>query len=199
MKNFTKEKLKILYNSGLSMKDISDKEHLSYSSVRYWINKYKIPRRSWSDATYVKRNPDGDPFEIKKRLNKKNIELKNLGLGIYWGEGDKSPNNTSVRLGNTDPFLLKKFREFLRTIYNVKEERIKYSLILFNDVKETTAVNFWKEHLGIKRKQLGKIIIIPPQGKGTYKRKSKYGVLIIIFSNKKLKEQILNDIKNLYI
>jgi len=199
MKRLSKEKLKILYNSGLSMKDISDKEHLSYPSVRYWINKYKIPRRTWSDATYVKRNPDGDPFKIKKRLNKKDIELKNLGLGLYWGEGDKSPNNTSVRLGNTDPFLLKKFREFLRTIYNVKEKKIKYGLILFNDVKETTALNFWKKYLGIKRKQLGKITIIPPQGKGTYKRKSKCGVLIVIFSNKKLKEQILNDIKNLYV
>jgi len=199
MKRLSKEKLKILYNSGLSMKDISDKEHLSYPSVRYWINKYKIPRRTWSDATYVKRNPDGDPFKIKKRLNKKDIELKNLGLGLYWGEGDKSPNNTSVRLGNTDPFLLKKFREFLRTIYNVKEKKIKYGLILFNDVKETTALNFWKKYLGIKRKQLGKITIIPPQGKGTYKRKSKCGVLIVIFSKKKLKEQILNDIKNLYV
>ena len=33
--------------------------------IRYWINKYKIPRRSWSDATYVKRNPD------LKKLRKK--------------------------------------------------------------------------------------------------------------------------------
>ena len=196
MKNLTKEKFKSLYNGGLSMKDISAKENLSYPLVRYWINKYKIPRRSWSDATYVKRNPDGDPFKIKKKLNKKDIGLKNLGLGIYWGEGDKSPNNTSVRLGNTDPFLIKKFREFLRKIYSVKEEKIKYGLILFNDSKESTAVNFWKKYLGIKRKQLGKITIIPPQGKGTYKRKSAYGVLTIIFTNKKLKQMILSEIDN---
>src|SRR3989344_8051785 len=142
MKRLSKEKLKILYNSGLSMKDISDKEHLSYPSVRYWINKYKIPRRTWSDATYVKRNPDGDPFKIKKRLNKKDIGLKNLGLGIYWGEGDKSPNNTSVRLGNTDPFLIKKFREFLLKIYRVKKKKIQYGLILFNDIQESVAVSF---------------------------------------------------------
>lgn len=198
MKSLTKEKLKSLYNSGLSIKDISDKENLSYSLVRYWVNKYKIPRRSWSDATYAKRNPDGDPFKVKEKLNKKEVELKGLGLGIYWGEGDKSPNNTSVRIGNTDPFLIKKFREFLRKIYQVKEAKFSYGLILFNDVEEIRAVNFWKKHLRIERKQLGKITIIPPQGKGTYKKKSEHGVLMMSFTNKKLKEHILNEIKNIY-
>ena len=181
------------------MQDISEKENLPYTTVRYLMSKYNIPRRSWSDATYAKRNPDGDPFEIRERLNKKDVGLKNLGLGIYWGEGDKSPNNTSVRLGNTDPFLIKKFREFLRKIYKVKEEKIKYGLILFNDVKKSVAVNFWKKHLGVEKKQLGKITIIPPQGKGTYKKKSEYGVFIMYFTNKKLKEIILKEIKSLRV
>ena len=76
MKTLTKEKLKSLYRSGLSVKDISDKEKLSYTSVRYWMSKYKIPRRSWSDATYSKRNPDGDPFKVKEKLNKNETKLK---------------------------------------------------------------------------------------------------------------------------
>lgn len=197
MPKIHKEKLKKLYNKGLSIKDIADREKLPYSFVRYWMTVYKIPRRSWSEATYVKRNPDGDPFEIKINLSRREAELKNLGLGIYWGEGDKSPNNTSVRIGNIDPFLLKKFREFLRKIYTVREEKLKYNLILFNDVDESIAVDFWEKHLDIKRHQLGKITIIPPQGKGTYKRKSQFGVLIVIFTNKKLKDVILGEIKNI--
>ncbi len=180
------------------MQEISDKTEWSYHQVTYWMSKYNIPRRSRSEATYVKRNPNGDPFKIKNELNKKEIELRGIGLGIYWGEGDKSLNNTSVRIGNTDPFLIKKFREFLRKIYKVKEEKFSYGLILFNDIKESKAVNFWKKNLGIKRKQLGKITIIPPQGKGTYKKKSEYGVITIIFTNKKLKEQILGEIKKMY-
>lgn len=177
------------------MMDIAKRESVSYFSIRYWMSVYKISRRSWSEATYAKRNPEGDPFEVKSNLSKEEIALKNLGLGIYWGEGDKSENNTSVRLGNTDPFLLKKFREFLRKIYCVREEKIKYNLILFNDIKESDAVKFWNRHLGVRREQLGKITIIPPQGKGTYKRKSQNGVMIIIFTNKKLKEIILREIK----
>lgn len=196
MEKITKEKLENLYGNGLSMQDISEKINIPHTTVRYLMSKYNIPRRSWSDATYVKRNPDGDPFLIKEKLSNNDKELKALGLGIYWGEGDKSPNNTSVRLGNTDPFLLKKFREFLRTIYSAKEEKIKYGLILFNDAKESDAVAFWENHLGIKRSQLGKITIIPPQGKGTYRKKSKNGVLIINFTNKKLKQIILSEIEN---
>lgn len=198
MKRISKNELEKLYNSGLSIKDISDRKNVPYSSVRYWMNEYKIPRRSQSEATYVKRNPDGDPFKIKNIFTNEENELKNLGLGIYWGEGDKSENNTSIRVGNTDVFLLKKFREFLKKIYLVKEEKIKYNLILFNDANEDVAVNYWREHLGIVRSQLGKITIIPPQGKGTYKKKSSTGVMIIIFTNKKLKEIILKEIRKFY-
>ncbi len=193
-----KNKLERLYRSGLSMKEISDKTGWNYHPVTYWMINYNIPRRSRSEATYIKRNPNGDPFKIKTKLSRKESELKALGLGIYWGEGDKSPYNTSVRLGNTDPFLIKKFREFLRKIYRAKEEKFCYGLILFNDIKESKAVSFWKKHLEIKRKQLGKITIIPPQGKGTYRKKSEYGVLTISFTNKKLKEQILGEIKKIY-
>jgi hypothetical protein len=51
--------------------------------------------------------------------------------------------------------------------------------------------------MDIKRNQLGKITIIPPQGKGTYKKKSQFGVFTIIVSNKKLKEQIFKMIKEI--
>lgn len=198
MNNLKKGKLESLYKSGLSIKEISDSQKIPYWTVRYWMSRYGIERRSWSDATYFKRNPEGDPFKVKTHLNKEEIGLKNLGLGIYWGEGDKSLNNTSVRLGNIDPFLIKKFREFLLRIYLVKKEKIQYGLILFNDINELEAIKFWVNHLDIKKEQLGKIVIIPPQGKGTYKRKSQYGVLSIIFTNKKLKGIILEEIKNIH-
>lgn len=199
MKNLSFEKLKNLYTKKhLSAFEIARIFNCSENKINYWLRNYNIQKRNISDAIYLKHNPNGDPFKVKNRFNKKELELKGLGLGIYWGEGDKSSNNTSVRLSNTDPFLIKKFREFLRKIYQVKEEKFSYGLILFNDIKKSKAVNFWKKHLGIKRKQLGKITIIPPQGKGTYKKKSKYGVLVIIFTNKKLKEQILGEIKEMY-
>jgi len=192
-----KEKLERLYRGGLSMMEIAKEVGYSPSGVKHWMDKYNIPRRSWSEATYVKRNPNGDPFKIKNKLNLKESELNGLGLGIYWGEGDKSSNNTSVRLSNTDPTLIKKFKEFLVKIYGVKKEKFRYSLVMFNDGDKIKAVKFWEAHLGIKRNQLGKIVIIPPQGRGTYKEKNQFGVLTITVSNSKLKEKILEELKQI--
>jgi len=185
-----KEKLEKLYKNGLSMVEISDKTGWKLEKVVYWMRKFNIPRRSMSEATYVKRNPNGDPFKIKNKLNKNEILLKGIGLGLYWGEGDKSNNNTAVRISNTDPQLIKKFREFLLKICGVKKKKFGYYLTLFNDCDEKEAINFWERHLGIKNDQLGKIIRIPPQGKGTYRKKNQFGVLNIVVTNKKLKEKI---------
>jgi len=198
MKNLTEEKLKVLYlGDKKSVAEIAKIFKCSERGIDYWLKKYIIPKRTISEAAYVKWNPNGDPFKIKEKFNNKEIELRGIGLGIYWGEGDKSPNNTSVRVSNTDPFLIRKFRDFLRGIYNVKEEKIQYGLILFNDSKKSRAIKFWENHLEIKRNQLGKITIIPPQGKGKYRKKSEYGVITIIFTNKKLKEHILTEIRNI--
>jgi len=192
-----KEKLERLYNKGLSMMEIAERERCSHSSIRYWMGRYDIPRRSWSEATYKKRNPKGDPFKIKQRLNKSDILLRGLGLGLYWGEGDKSANNTQFRMSNSDPFLIKKFREFLIKICGVRIEKIKYSLVIFNDGNKLKAINFLKKYLKIKKNQLGKVINIPSQGKGTYKEKNQFGVLTITVSNSKLKEKILEELKQI--
>lgn len=179
------------------MMEIAKKVDFSPSGIKYWMEKYNIPRRSWSEATYVKRNPNGDPFKIKNKLTRSEVSLKGLGLGLYWGEGDKSVNNTQVRISNTDPQLVKKFKEFLIKICGVKEEKFKYSLVMFNDGNKRQAIKFWEDQLGIKEYQLGKIVIIPPQGKGTYKKKSQFGVLTITVCNKKLREKILEQINQI--
>lgn len=131
----------------------------------------------------------GDPFKIKINLSSEEKELKGLGLGIFWGEGNKV-NKSGVRVGNTDPNLIKKFIEFLIIICGVKKEKLRYSLTLFNDSDIDAALKFWSSQLNISINQLGNPIIIPPQGKGTYKNKSKHGVLVVGCYNNKLKKWI---------
>ncbi len=181
------------------MQEISDRTGWSYHRVTYWMNKYNISRRSQSEAAYIKWNPNGDPFKIKDKLNVKETELKGLGLGIFWGEGFKRTKST-VRVGNTDPELLKKFIEFLDKICGVKKEKLKFSLQIFNDLKRNKALNFWVNRLNIKPSQFYKIIVTPSRGKGTYKKKISYGVLTINFNNTKLKKIIdvmIDDLRTL--
>ena len=100
-------------------------------------------------------------------------------------------------MSNSDPQLIKKFREFLVKICGVKKEKFGYYLTLFNDCDKEKAIKFWIQHLGIRRNRLGKIIKIPPQGKGTYRKKNQFGVFNITVTNKKLKEEIFRMINEL--
>ncbi len=184
------ESLLGLYSQGKSMSDIANYLHCSVNTVVYWMNKYGIKRRGLSDALYLKLNPSGDPFNIKTELSMQDSFLFGLGLGIYWGEGEKTSKG-KVRVANSDATLILNFRRFLKEICQVFPERLNYSIISFNDSNVTEVRKYWSGILEISGNKFGKIVQIPPQGKGTYKKKSQYGVCIIEVSNIKLKRWMM--------
>ncbi len=187
------DQLSKLYSSGLSMADISKQLHISIHKVAYWMEKNKIPRRTLSDAIYLKHNPNGDPFTFTPPNTPDSIKLYGLGLGLYWGEGNKA-NLTAVKLGNTDPELLKTFIEFLEKIYRVKRQNLKFGLQIFTDIDENEALSYWIKKLNVKKEQFYKTVVTLSGSLGTYRHKSKYGVVIIHYHNKKLRDILVNSI-----
>ncbi|HUD03233.1 MAG TPA: hypothetical protein VMR51_00330 [Patescibacteria group bacterium] len=186
----TRETLNTMYNiQNASMMDIARILGCSQHKVVYWMNKHQIKRRSISDAIYQKHNPSGDPFVIKPIKTKKEAMLLGLGLGLYWGEGNKS-NMYSVRLGNTDPELIKTFMKFLTDLFDAKKEKMRFSLQIFSDINPEKALDFWINHLNVSPIQFCKVIITKSGSIGTYRNKSVYGVLTIHFHNKKLRDII---------
>jgi len=183
-----KEKFEKLYNSGLSMMEIGKEVGRSLSGVKYWMDKYNIPRRSRGEANYLKYNPQGDPFKIKKLKSQKDIELFNLGIGLFLGEGTKK-NKFKVVLTNSDPKIIKLFLAFLKNICGVKEDKIKAALNVFDDINLQEALNFWQKETGIPQSRFVKTIVRKSKD-GTYKNKSKYGTITIYVSNIKLKQLI---------
>jgi len=194
----SKQILSDLYlKNGKSMKEIAETLNFSHHKVAYWMEKYKISRRSKSDATYTKRNPNGDPFLFQPSNTVEEGILFGLGLGIYWGEGTKSDLG-SVRVGNTDPDLLKIFIQFIEKIHGIKREKIHFGLQIFSDISPSDAVLFWSKKLNIKKSQFQKTIVVTPsRGRGTYKKKMKYGVLTVYVHNKKLRNALIQEIENL--
>jgi len=183
LENLYKEK-------GLSVPLISRNLGYSEHKINYWLRKHNIPKRSISEAIYIKNNPNGDPFKIKNISTLEDAKLWGLGVGLYWGEGNKKSKD-SVRLGNTDPALIRKFLEFIVKILGVNKSKIRFGLQVFSDMPKTKVLKFWLEQLkffGIKREQFYKVTITPARSLGTYKEKSKYGVLSIYFANTKLKK-----------
>jgi len=183
-----KQNLEKLYKSGLSMMEIANRTGCNYKKVVYWMQKCKIPRRSWSEATYMKRNPNGDPFKIKILKSEKDFELFNLGIGLYLGEGDKR-DTSQIKLANTNPKILNIFLKFLRDICNVQESKINTELNIFDDIDLQKALAFWQRKTDLKRSQLKNSQIRKSRG-GSYKNKSKYGTLTIYVCNTKLKKII---------
>lgn len=172
-----------------SMQEIADTLRCSLHKVAYWMEKYKIKSRPRSEAMYVKYNPHGDPFRFQIPQTIEEAKLFGLGLGLYWGEGTKA-SQYAIRLGNADSQLIKKFIEFLAKFFNIKKEELQFGLQIFSDINSEIALDFWIKTLRIRRSQIYKPIITKSGSVGTYRHKSKYGVLTVMYHNKKLRELI---------
>ncbi|MFH0955674.1 MAG: hypothetical protein V1801_00435 [Candidatus Falkowbacteria bacterium] len=162
----------------------------SPNRINYWLAQYKISKRTISDAIYIKHNPDGDPFKFIPPENIEDAKLFGLGLGLYWGEGNKANKNT-VRLGNSDAALLNKFIEFLIKFFNINKKDLKFHLHIFSDIDVNEALTYWVKKLKISKKQFYKPMITLSGSLGTYKNKSKFGVVTVYYGNIKLKNKLI--------
>jgi len=167
----------------------------SEHKVNYWLEKHVITKRNISEAVYARMNPDGDPFSFIPPKNMKEAELFGMGLGLYWGEGNRANKNT-VRLGNSDPELMEAFIIFLEKFFKVKRKSLKFHLHLFTDIEANEAFSYWMKNLKIAKNQFYKPTITRTGKLGTYKKKSKYGVLTACFSNTKLRNIIVGLLKS---
>lgn len=179
-----------------SAMEIAKLTHRAPGTIDFWLKEYKIPKRSISEAIYVKRNPKGDPFEVMKPKNIDQAILYGIGLGLYWGEGNKL-NKTSIRLGNTDPRLVKKFMEFLLSTFKIHKNKLHFGLQVFSDMDADKALTFWIRELRFPKKQFQKVVVTKSRGKGTYGKKTKYGVLTVYYNNKKLRDILCGMIEKM--
>lgn len=190
----TRKQLEKLYLAKrMSMMEISRYLGCSHHKIAYWMNEYNIQRRTISDAVYTRSNPDGDPFKIIVPKTPNELILYGLGIGLYWGEGNKA-NRNAVRLGNTDPKIIKSFMVFLVTLCGVKKESLKFGLQIFSDADPLDALSYWTGSLGVKPQQFNKPIITKSGSVGTYRNKNSYGVVTIYFGNTKLRNILVDKI-----
>lgn len=180
-----------------SVAEIAKILNCSQNKINYWLKKFEIPKRSLSEAMYCFKNPLGDPFALRQPKSFEEAILFGLGLGIYWGEGDKRGKN-GIRLSNTDPRLIKSFIRFLKTFLGIDKNRLKFSIQIFSDISPLESLKYWMKELKMKKEQFYKPQVIKVRGKGIYKYKSKYGVIIVYFNNIKLKKLICEMIENFH-
>ena len=146
-----------------------------------------IEKRSISDAVYARCNPNGDPFKFFAPITPEDFRLFGLGVGLYWGEGTKADKN-QVRLGNSDPKLILAFMKFLKRFFGIDKNNFKFHLHTFSDIDTKEAMDFWKKELGVGVSQFYKPTVTRSGKLGTYRKKSRYGVITVHFSNTKLRD-----------
>ncbi len=191
------DKISYLYSyEKLSAKEIAVRLKCAPSTVDYWLNKLKVKKRSISEASYLKHNPNGDPFSLRHLSKPKDYFIFGLGLGLYWGEGTKS-NISSIRLGNTDPDLIQHFILFLKKIYNIDQRKLKFGLQIFSNMDSGKALKFWMSKLQVPKGSFQKVVVTPKRGVGTYTRKIEHGVLTVYFNNKKLRDILCGEIEKM--
>jgi hypothetical protein len=176
-----------LYKKGNSAAEIGNELGISWRKVIYLMEKHNIRRRSRSEATYRKLNPEGNPFKIKRNLSKEEEQLKTIALGLYLGEGTKS-NSISVRLSNSDPNLINIFLKFLKNICGVKTQKIKLWLTLHSDISATEAKLYWSQCLNIPLSRFSESVIVNHRGNGFFRKSSLYGTATVCVHNMKLRK-----------
>jgi len=113
-----------------------------------------------------------------------------------WGEGNKR-NKFSIRLGDTDPKLIKKFLEFLVKVCGIKQYKLRFGLQIFSDAPPRRVLKFWLKELKVPSSRFQKVIVTPARSIGTDKKKSQYGVLTVNYCNKKLRNIICGMLEDM--
>lgn len=192
-----KKILQSLYNTKkLSCAQIAKKFGCSETKINYWLSVHKICKRTISEAIYQKNNPKGNPFSFHLPKTPNKMFLFGLGLGLFWGEGSKR-NLHAVRLANSDPALVKKFVDFLLIIYNIKKAKLKFQLLIYDDLNVDEVITFWTKYLSVQSTQFFKTTVLKRRGNGTYLKKMQYGVIMLHFGNMKLRDLLCSQIANI--
>lgn len=186
------EKLKSLYNSGLSMREVGISYGKSVRAIASAMKRHHIIRRPASVTRTYQFSKSPCSFATKSNLSQKEEQLKVAGLMLYWGEGAKSQNG-QVNFANTDPDLITLFLRFLRKTYIPQESRLRCHLYCFSNQDLSYEIKYWSQLTNIPRHQFIKPYIAKPKEQKHVK--ITHGVCHIVYSDKRLLAQILQDIK----
>jgi len=184
---------KLYYLQGLSIKEIASHQKVSWDAVLYFMRKHKLARRSLKEASAKKFSHKPLSFKKKENLTLEEEKLCLAGVMLYWAEGAKSENYSIVDFANSDPAMVSMFMDFLRTIFQIDEKRLRLHLYCYADQNVESLVSFWCNLTKIPSSQLTKPYI--RQDFRENGRKMTNGLIHVRYSDKKLWLEIMKMIE----
>lgn len=208
-----KEKAIELRHKGLSYKKIYRELGIPTSTLAYWFKNetWSIEIRDKLASTESLAYPDKLKRLItivKKKYatlhesyrkeardefgGLKDDPLFIAGLMLYWGEGDKKIENSTIKFINSEPGMIKIFYSFLINRMNIPGEKIRFNLLLYPDLADIPMRKFWSSAIDIPLAQFRKSTYI--QGRHP-KRRLSYGVGNLYVGGRKYKEKLMEWIR----
>ena len=173
------------YRNGNSINEVAAMFSLSTRKVREVLNNGNITIRNHKEASYIKNNRLGDPFDILTKLTPEEEHLKAMALGLYLTEGN-TKNKNSVRFSNSNPALVKIFVKFLKVVCGVEQDKIKLSLIVYPDVSKKKVKEYWANFLDLPVEQFTKTTVLKNRNHPSSKKHSELGTITVYVHNTKL-------------
>ena len=173
------------YRTGNSISEVAVLFGLSTRKVREVLSGNSVSIRNHKEASYIKYNRSGDPFDVLTKLTPEEEHLKAMALGLYLTEGN-TKNKNSVRFSNSEPALVKIFVKFLKVVCGVDNDKIKLSLIVYPDVGRRKAKGYWAKFLGLPIAQFTKTTVLKSRSGASIKKHSEFGTITVYVHNTKL-------------
>ncbi len=187
------EKLKSLYNSGLSMREVGVSYGKSVRAIVSAMKLHHIIRRPASVTRTYQFSKSPLSFTVKSNLSQQEELLRVAGLMLYWGEGGKR-NSKGIDFANADPSMITVFLRFLRTIYQIDESRLRVYLYSYQSLPTIDLISYWSSLTNIPFSQFTKPYI---REKSKQKHdKMSHGLIHIRYSDKRLFELIMSEISS---
>lgn len=186
------DKLKSLYDSGLSMREVGEYFNKSVWSINSAMKNHNILCRKRNETNHIQFLKSPLSFHPKNELNIKENLLKIAGLMLYWGEGAKK-NTHRVDFANSDPEMIVVFLKFLRDIYQVDESRFRIYLYSYQSLPTNDLITYWSRLTQIPTTQFSQPYI---RSKSELKHdKMQHGLVHIRYSDIRLFRLIMDEIK----
>ena len=120
------------------------------------------------------------------KLTKRDLWL--LGIGLYWGEGDKF-SNEGIKIMNSDPEIIKAAIKWFRKICGLSAKNFRLAIHTYPDNNISETINYWSKITGIPKKQFGKTQIDRRTNKSKKKKgKLPYGTAKLVVKSNGKKE-----------
>ncbi len=172
-----KEEAIKLRKKGFSYRELLEKVPVAKSTLSLWLRSVGLSKKQKQRLTEKRLMAMRRGAEARRRIRiltterikdkaRKEIgkvskrDLWLVGIALYWAEGDKEREKGSlVGLGNSDPYLINIFLDWLRNVCKIPKESIKFRIFLHenNEKRLREIKRYWSRKTGFPINEFRKV------------------------------------------